>query len=221
MVTVTDSDGMTGTCSFNVTINERPNPPLSLSLGLDKKEVYEGETVTAKADANDPDNDPLTYAWKVNGQSRSESTPTLRINTTGFAGGSHSVSVTTKDDRGDAKTQTASFKVIEKIVIQMSGMRPDNVAKAKLDEIAVKMQQNSQLRARITGHTDDRGSEANNVKAGQKRADAARAYLVEEHSIDEGRIETKSAGEGSPVSDNGTAEGRKENRRVEVELFVN
>ena len=103
----------------------------------------------------------------------------------------------------------------------MSGMRPDNVAKAKLDEIAVKMQQNSQLRARITGHTDDTGSEANNVKAGQKRADAARAYLVDEHSIDESRIETKSAGQSSPVSDNGTAEGRKENRRVEIELFVN
>jgi outer membrane protein OmpA-like peptidoglycan-associated protein len=219
-VTVTDVDGMTASCAFDVRVNERPNPALSLSLGLDKNEVYECDTVTANANAKDPDNDPLTYSWKVDGQTRSETTPTLKINTCGFAGGSHSVSLVVKDDRGDSKTQTASFKVIEKIVIQMSKTLPDNVAKAKLDEIAVKMQQNSQLRAVITGHTDDTGSEENNVKAGQKRADAAKAYLVKEHQIDESRIETKSAGESKPISDNGTKEGREENKRVEIELSV-
>jgi outer membrane protein OmpA-like peptidoglycan-associated protein len=201
-------------------VNERPNLPLSLSLGLDKKEVYECDTVTARATANDPDGDPLAYTWKVDGQTRSETGPVLRINTCGFAGGSHTVSVTAKDDRGDAKTQTGSFMVIEKIVIQMKGTRLDNVGKAKLDEIAVKMQQNSQLRAVVTGHTDDSGSEQNNVKVGQKRADAAKAYLVDEHQIDESRIETKSAGESEPMSDNGTKEGREENRRVVVELSV-
>ena len=220
VVTVTDVDGMTDSCTFNVSVNRRPNPALSLSLGLDKTEVFECETVTAKATASDPDNDPLTYTWKVNGKTRSETTPTLKISTCGFAGGSHTVSVTTKDDRGDSKTQTASFRVTEKITIQMKGMRVDNIGKAKLDEIAVKMQQNSQLKAVITGHTDDTGSEANNVKAGQKRADAAKAYLVEEQQIDESRIETKSAGESQPVSDNGTKEGREENRRVVVELSV-
>jgi len=219
-VTVTDVDGMTASCAYNVNVTARPNPPLTLSLGLDKKEVYECDVVTAKASASDPDGDPLTYSWKVDGQSQSETGPTLKIKTCGLAGGSHSVSVVVTDDRGDSKTQTASFKVIEKIVIQMSTTRPDNVAKAKLDEIAVKMQQNSQLNAVITGHTDDTGSEKNNVKVGQKRADAAKGYLVKEHQIDESRIETKSAGESKPVSDNGTKEGREENRRVEVELLV-
>jgi outer membrane protein OmpA-like peptidoglycan-associated protein len=193
---------------------------MSLTLGLDKNEVFECETVTATARASDPDGDPITYSWKVDGQTQSETGPVLNIKTCGFAGGTHTVSVTAKDDRGDAKTQTASFKVTEKITIQMSKTRPDNVAKAKLDEIAVKMQQNSQLRAVITGHTDDTGSEENNVKVGQKRADAAKAYLVDEHQIDEGRIETKSAGESDPVADNGTKEGREENRRVVVELSV-
>jgi len=220
-VTVTDVDGMTASCSFDVRINERPNPPLSLSLTLDKNEVYECEPVTATARANDPDNDPLTYSWKVDGQSRSETASTLKIDTCGFAGGTHTVSVVVKDDRGDSKTQTASFKVTEKIVIQMSKTRPDNVAKAKLDEIAVKMQQNSQLKAMITGHTDDTGSEENNVKVGQKRADAAKDYLVSEHQIDESRIETKSAGESQPIADNDTKEGREENKRVEIELSVN
>jgi outer membrane protein OmpA-like peptidoglycan-associated protein len=218
-VTVTDTDGMTASCTFNVNVRERPNPRLSLSLALDKTEVFAGEVVNATANANDPDNDPLTYEWKVDGQGR-PGTRTLKINTSGFAGGNHSVSVAVSDDRGDRQSDTKSFRVREKIVIQMNRFKPDNVAKAQLDEIAVKMQQNTQLKAVITGHTDDRGGEKGNIKAGQRRADAARAYLVKEHSIAESRIQTKSAGEGSPISDNSTAEGRKENRRVEVELFV-
>ena len=219
-VTVTDVDGLAASCTFNVNITARPNPPLSLSLGLDKTEVYAGETITATATAKDPDNDPLTFAWKVNGQGRSETTSTLKIDTSGLAAGNHSVSVTVEDDRGDSQAETKSFKVREKVVIQVDRARPDNVGKARLDEIAVKMQQNVQLKALITGHTDDRGSEENNLKVGQKRADGTKDYLVKEHPIDESRIETESAGETKPISDNSTAEGRKENRRVELELFV-
>jgi outer membrane protein OmpA-like peptidoglycan-associated protein len=210
---------MTASCNFDVTVNRRPNPALSLSLSLDKNEVYAGQVVTATARAQDPDNDPLSYTWEVDGRSRRESASTLRINTGGFTGGSHSVNVTVGDDRGDSRTETRSFKVREKTVIQIDRMRPDNVAKARLDEIALRMRQGSRLKALITGHTDDRGTEENNVKAGLKRADAAKEYLVEEQQISETRIETKSAGESQPIADNGTAQGREQNRRIEIELF--
>ena len=219
-VTVTDVDGMTADCTFTVTIEPRPNPPLSLTLSIDKDEVYAGETVTVIAKATDPDNDPLTFKWKVNGQSRAETVPTLKIQTQGLTGGSHSVAVTVADDRGDSKSASQTFKIREEMVIQMDSARPDNVAKARLDEVAVRMQQNPQLRALITGHTDDRGREASNVKYGQKRADAVKKCLVEENQIDESRIKTESAGESQPTADNSTAEGRKENRRVEIDLYV-
>ena len=98
--------------------------------------------------------------------------------------------------------------------------RLDNVAKAQLDEIALRMQQGPRLSARITGHTDDRGSESANLRVGSRRADAVRDYLVKQHGIDESRIETQSSGESHPVADNQTEEGRKQNRRVEIELFV-
>jgi outer membrane protein OmpA-like peptidoglycan-associated protein len=137
-----------------------------------------------------------------------------------LAGGRHEVSVEAKDDRGGSSNAAQSFSVKEKSIILVDRTRVDNVAKAQLDEIAVKLQQNPQLRAEATGFTDDRGSEENNVKVGQKRADAVKEYLVKEQQIAESRIQTKSGGESNPVGDNTTAEGRKENRRVEVILHV-
>lgn len=219
-VTVTDVDGMTASCEFAVTINRRPNTPPTVELTLNKDEVFAGQIVAASAEAVDKENDPITYAWEVDGTEESGTGTSLDINTTGFTGGSHSVKVTVTDDRGASDSDTKTFKVTEKIVIQLDKLRPDNKAKALLDEIALKMQQTPDLQAKLTGHTDDRGSEEGNMKYGLKRAEAVKSYLVEEHSIAEDRIETLSAGESEPVGDNTTAEGRKENRRVVVELYV-
>jgi outer membrane protein OmpA-like peptidoglycan-associated protein len=211
---------MSASCEYAVTISRRPNLAITLGLSLSKDEVFAGEEVVATARATDPENDPIAYAWKVDGQNRPETGNQITINTAGMAGGSHSVTVTVSDDRGASASDTQSFSVVEKIIIPMDKMRPDNKAKAQLDEIALKLQQNPQLRARITGHTDDRGSEEANIKVGMKRAEETKAYLVKQHNIDENRVETKSAGESAPIADNGTAEGQKQNRRVEVELFV-
>lgn len=219
-VTATDVDGMTADCSFEVTVNRRPNRNPTVTLTLDKTEVFAGDTVMATAQASDPDNDPLTYTWSVDGQSRSETGSEIQINTSGMAGGSHSVSVTVRDDRGGSASDTKSFAVTEKIVIQIDKIRPDNVAKARLDEIALKLQQDPRLRVRITGYTDSRGSEKANERVGLRRAEAIKNYLVSQHKIDETRIETKSGGEANPLADNSTRDGRKQNRRVEIELYV-
>jgi outer membrane protein OmpA-like peptidoglycan-associated protein len=219
-VTVTDVDGMTASCDFSVTINRRPNQPPTVTLTLDKSEVYACETVNAVAQASDPDNDPLTYSWTVDGQPRSETGSQIQINTCGLAGGSHAVAVTVNDGRGGTATDTKSFSVREKVIIQINRIKPDNVAKAKLDEIALKMQQDQRLRAVITGYSDDRGTDKMADRVAQQRADAVKDYLVTQHKIDAARIETKSGGKSNPIADNTTEEGRKQNRRVEIELFV-
>ena len=219
-VTVTDVDDMSASCEFAVTINRRPNTPPTVDLTLDKNEAFAGQMVAATAKAMDKEDDPLTYAWAVDGTQESGTGTSLNVNTTGFTGGNHAVKVTVTDDRGASASDTENFKVTEKIVIPLDKLRPDNKAKAQLDEIALKMQQTPELKAKLTGHTDDRGGEEGNVKFGLKRAEAVKSYLVKEHSIAEDRIETASAGEAEPVGDNTTAEGRKENRRVVVELYV-
>ena len=219
-VMVRDIDGLTANCEFRVTIDPRPNTAPSVALTLDKTDVYAGDTVGANAQASDPENDPITYAWTLDSQRRPETSSRIQINTRGLAGGRHSVAVTVEDDRGASDSDTKTFSVSEKIVIHMEGNLPNNVAKAQLDEIALKMRQNPQLRATLTGHTDDRGSEEINERVGLRRADAVRSYLVSEQNIDEGRIETQSAGETQPIANNSTPQGQSDNRRVEVELFV-
>lgn len=66
----------------------------------------------------------------------------------------------------------------------------------------------------IQGHTDATGSEEYNTELGQQRADAVWRYLSQEHDFPLARMNTISYGESEPVSDNGTREGRAENRRV-------
>jgi outer membrane protein OmpA-like peptidoglycan-associated protein len=219
-VTVTDVDNMSANCEFNVTVDRRPNTGPSVALTLDNDEVYAGDRVSANAEASDAEGDPMTYAWTLDGQRRSDTSSTISIDTTGLSGGRHSVAVTVEDDRDGSGSATQTLSVREKIVVQVSAIRPDNLAKAALDEIALKMRQNSQLRAMLTGHTDDRGSEEVNERTGQRRADAVKAYLVDEQNVAESRIEARSAGETMPAADNETAQGREDNRRVEIELYV-
>jgi outer membrane protein OmpA-like peptidoglycan-associated protein len=70
----------------------------------------------------------------------------------------------------------------------------------------------------IGGHTDHIGDDASNLRLSQARADAVRAYLLEQ-GIAPGRLQTKGFGESKPVAPNTTDEGRKLNRRVEVTIL--
>ena len=133
--------------------------------------------------------------------------------------GRSSVSVTLANDR-DGKTAAVHSFTSERFVIQIDGIQPDSLAKARLDYIALRMQQIPRLSALVTGHTDDRGAEELNLRVGQRRADAMRDYLVRQHNLEAGRIETGSEGEHRPMVDNQAPEGRRQNRRVEIELSV-
>ncbi|EQD72573.1 outer membrane lipoprotein [mine drainage metagenome] len=71
----------------------------------------------------------------------------------------------------------------------------------------------------VDGYTDSTGPKAYNVKLSQRRADAVRAYLVR-NGVAADRIHTKGYGMANPVASNKTAEGRAQNRHVEVRYTV-
>jgi outer membrane protein OmpA-like peptidoglycan-associated protein len=69
----------------------------------------------------------------------------------------------------------------------------------------------------IKGHTDSVGSEQYNQKLSESRADGVRTFLISE-GVASPRITAIGFGEGLPVATNTTAEGRQQNRRVEIEI---
>lgn len=67
----------------------------------------------------------------------------------------------------------------------------------------------------VTGHTDNTGSKAGNISIGQKRANFAKRYLVQ-NGISEAKIDATSKGSNEPIGSNATEEGRAQNRRTVV-----
>jgi len=88
-------------------------------------------------------------------------------------------------------------------------------AQQGLDQIAdaLKAQEDSKLL--VEGHTDSRGSEQTNLMLSKARADAVGSYLIS-RGIPSERVSTQGLGPSRPVADNNTAEGRANNRRVEI-----
>src|ERR687896_656253 len=71
----------------------------------------------------------------------------------------------------------------------------------------------------VVGHTDRTGSEDANYRLGQRRAAAVARYLLDVHGLDPRRVRVSSAGATQPVGDNATADGRQQNRRVEILVY--
>jgi outer membrane protein OmpA-like peptidoglycan-associated protein len=84
-----------------------------------------------------------------------------------------------------------------------------------VDRLATFLRENPERRVAIEGHTDSVGSESFNQTLSRNRAKSVRAALTS-RGIDGGRITAQGMGEAQPVANNGTAEGRQRNRRVEI-----
>ena len=79
--------------------------------------------------------------------------------------------------------------------------RLSNIAKAKLDEVALKMKQDPSLTAEVLGYTDPSGSATANQRLSQQRADAVKSYLMKRHGIDGSRITATGKGSADSTGD--------------------
>lgn len=96
-----------------------------------------------------------------------------------------------------------------------SNIRKD--AEPILDEAAQMLKDEGTVAVICEGHTDSIGSDAYNMRLSRQRADAVRSYLVS-HGVPASRIRTEGLGESKPVASNDTADGRAQNRRVELRV---
>jgi outer membrane protein OmpA-like peptidoglycan-associated protein len=123
----------------------------------------------------------------------------------------------------DALARLAAKEDQRGVVITLSGsvLFPTNqatllpAAQARLDEVVTALMEVKERRVMVEGHTDSRGSQDANLALSQRRADAVRSYLVS-RGYPGGNIEARGIGRERPVAENATAEGRANNRRVEI-----
>ncbi len=95
-----------------------------------------------------------------------------------------------------------------------------DAAKAELSALAGQIKgYGKAVYVEIEGHTDNIGGEAYNVQLGHQRAMAALRYLNESGGIPLHALNAISFGSSKPVADNGTKDGRSQNRRVVVKVL--
>jgi outer membrane protein OmpA-like peptidoglycan-associated protein len=94
-------------------------------------------------------------------------------------------------------------------------------AKPEVDDLAQQFTNKKGYLIEVVGYSSSDGDPEYNRRLSQKRADAVVRYLTEAHSVPLRRIITPYGfGEMSPIADNSTLQGRKQNRRVEVRILV-
>ena len=91
---------------------------------------------------------------------------------------------------------------------------------ASLNEVAQLMRDDDSFKLKLTGYTDNVGSEESNLQLSIDRAESVKAYLIGQ-GIDDSRLIADGRGIANPVADNSTREGRAANRRVELEIIFN
>lgn len=112
-------------------------------------------------------------------------------------------------------------KVILKNIFFDSGqskLRPESTS--ELTRLIELLNYAPNLHVEISGHTDNVGGEAYNIKLSEDRAGAVVSYLVQK-GINKTRLTAKGYGPKKPISSNDNAEGRQQNRRTEFEIVKN
>lgn len=88
-----------------------------------------------------------------------------------------------------------------------------------LDGVAQTLNENPGVTAVIVGHTDSTGSAAINNTLSQQRAASVASYLAQ-RGVASNRMQTMGVGSSQPVASNDTVDGRRQNRRVEINLHA-
>ena len=118
-----------------------------------------------------------------------------------------------------AARDRAKAALTETIYFYFDASEITDDSRSKLDAKVPVLTQNTGIRIRISGHTDNRGSDEYNLALGQRRAAAAKRYLTD-RGIDGGRIEIVSFGEERPKCSSDDESCWSQNRRDEFEITV-
>ena len=124
------------------------------------------------------------------------------------------------NDITEDKLKTIESGIANKTLYSGFGSKqfaPDNTLQAYALELKNYLNKYPNKSANIVGHTDSVGDLEANDWYGMERAKNVKLYL-ESQGIDESRLVASSKGETEPIESNGTLEGRRKNRRIEIKV---
>lgn len=115
------------------------------------------------------------------------------------------------------KLRPGASVILKNVFFATNDYNLDKRSHIELDKLVTMMRMNPIFKCEIGGHTDNIGSDVDNQKLSQKRAESVVTYLVSQ-SISKDRLTSIGYGEKVPVESNDTEEGRALNRRTEFKI---
>ena len=108
--------------------------------------------------------------------------------------------------------------VLNNIFFQTASYELSPNSYSELNKLANVMKKYPKMKVRIAGHTDNRGDEQKNVLLSENRAKAVVSYLINK-GIGKSRMKYIGYGSSTPIANNETSSGRRQNRRTEFEIL--
>ena len=204
------------------------NRPPTVRAICDPCTVEVGRTSTVSADAQDPDGDPLRYAWRATQGTLANTVNRQTLWTAPMQVGPVPVTVSVDDGRGGTASDTVTINVIaaaarnlvfEDVHFDFDRFSLRDEALKELDDVITALNATPTLRLEIEGYTCNIGTAQYNLALGERRARAVRDYLIS-RGINAERLHTISYGEERPKHDNDREETRMLNRRAALVVRI-
>jgi outer membrane protein OmpA-like peptidoglycan-associated protein len=110
--------------------------------------------------------------------------------------------------------------ILDGVTFESSSATLTPNSRTVLDRVAQSLIGNPDVRVRVVGHTDSTGPLQLNIDLSQQRAESVVEYL-QSRGVPAGQLEALGVGPEDPVATNDTPEGRRQNRRVELQRIGN
>lgn len=118
-----------------------------------------------------------------------------------------------------ARVEKGQIKILDRVEFEYNSAKLTRASDSILTAVLNVLMENPTIKKiDVQGHTDNRGSDAYNLKLSNKRAAAVVKWLID-HGIDAGRLTSHGYGMNRPIDSNESDEGRQNNRRVEFHIL--
>ncbi|MEO1437607.1 MAG: OmpA family protein [Bacteroidota bacterium] len=87
------------------------------------------------------------------------------------------------------------------------------------DSVVLFLKENPDKKIKIIGHTDSDGGDEMNMALGRNRARSVRQFMMDKYGLKKDQIDIDSKGETKPVATNATEDGKRRNRRVNIQII--